>query len=110
ESLAALLGPRTPPEVDLALLFELPAPATVSRREPAYTVSMVWRSGEEALALIDSRLYRVGDRLPDGARIARVEPDAVWLELRGQRRKIELSGRGRTASPGIVELSFHAAD
>ena len=106
-SLGELLLPKSPPEVDLAPFFERPQ-RHAAARAPAHTLSMIWRSGEQALVLIDGRLDRVGDRLPGGARVVGVESSAVWLERGGRRTRLEVSSDD-AAAPGAMELRFHAA-
>lgn len=51
------------------------------------------RPPHPSLVLINGRRLRVGDAI-EGARVAEVEEDQVWMELQGQRRALRLGEPG----------------
>jgi len=49
----------------------------------ATRLTLIVPQGAERLALIDGRVFRVGDRLPDGRRVHAISPQGVLLEAAG---------------------------
>jgi hypothetical protein len=80
-------------QVDYGRLFPEPPviipPPVVVVRERA--LNMVYRSANDAYALIDDRLYRIGDALPDNATLLSIDVDSVVLLDNGQRRRLSLN-------------------
>lgn len=62
-----------------------------------FEVQMIYRVGDDAVALIDNGLYRVGDQLPGGARVLSIGSDSVVVFEASQRREIPVrrSNQGR---------------
>ncbi|BDV02077.1 hypothetical protein TDMWS_21620 [Thermodesulfomicrobium sp. WS] len=49
----------------------------------ATRLTLIVPQGAERLALIDGRVFRVGDKLPDGRRVHAISPQGVLLEAAG---------------------------
>jgi hypothetical protein len=87
------------PAIDLDYSVALfPARARPAADTPVFAsreLQMVYRVEDQAVALIDNRLYRVGDQLPGGARLLSIGQDSVTLIESGQRRQLQLRRSGQ---------------
>ncbi|MBF0308042.1 MAG: retroviral-like aspartic protease family protein [Magnetococcales bacterium] len=68
---------------------ELPAGTTRQINWNELRLDMILRSESHTLAMINGVRVQVGQRLPNGARVERIEADAVVLDLDGTRKEIK---------------------
>ena len=47
-----------------------------------FTLQSILMTGENGVAVVNGNLVRQGDKVGDGYRVVKVEPDAVWLGIR----------------------------
>ncbi|MGM0633858.1 MAG: type II secretion system protein N [Pseudomonadota bacterium] len=94
---------RPAAEATVARLFPDRVPdVTPIVQRTALELTMVYRTGEGAVALINEALYRVGDTLPGGARLVSIDSDSVWIQQGGERRRLPLDRSGPDATGSIV--------
>ncbi len=88
-----------------------PPRARASVRPPVLTpfeVQMIYRVGEDAVALIDNALYRAGDVLPGGARLISVGSDSVEIREANQTRRIHVRRTDPVSDRGMSTSQPHA--
>jgi hypothetical protein len=100
--LPALLEPLAPVEADFAALFpHKPIKLTSKSKKHQPKLNMVFKSDEIAYALIDKKLYRVGDKLTNGARLERIDEKSVLVSESGKWRRLKISCSGSSSGVSI---------
>jgi hypothetical protein len=86
-SLAAttLAVTREPPDANTAV-------AAPAEAQELSNVSFIYFSPDFRRAVVDDRLVREGEQLPDGARVAKIERDSVLFRKKRQRYRIKVPG------------------
>lgn len=100
--LPTLLEPLAPVEADFSALFpHNPIKLTAKSKDYQPKLNMVFKSDEMAYALIDKKLYRVGDKLTNGAKLERIEEKSVLISDSGKWRRLKISCSGSGSGVAI---------
>ena len=67
-----LLGP----EIELPILSITETNSPV----PTWTLKAIWNQTDSRLAVINNRIYRVGEEVIAGYKVLRIENDEVWFQ------------------------------
>jgi hypothetical protein len=90
---------------DPFLLFQVAAKspglfgADTNSPVPSWTLNAIWNQTDSRLAVIEDRVYRVGDVI-EGYKLIRIEKDEVWFEGPNQNERLGFADPAKAKPPG----------
>lgn len=84
--------------------------ATANRSSGKYQLlglEYSYKNPDKGFAIISDRggpegIYRIGDKLPDGSKVQRIEPDGVTIQRMGKRTKLVMDWSDSTSTSNIT--------
>jgi len=65
-----------------------------------WTLKAIWNQTDSRLAVINNRIYRVGDVVQEGYKLVRIEKDEVWFQGPMRNERLGFPEKKRATTPG----------